>query len=721
METESNRLRKETSPYLRQHADNPVEWFPWGQEALEKACREDKPIFLSIGYSACHWCHVMARESFSDTDIAALMNAHFVNIKVDREERPDIDALYMKAVVTMTGQGGWPLSVFLTPEQKPFLGGTYYPPQSSSGRPGFAQVLMQARDLYEKKGDDFLSHSQKLLKELTEKRPAGSSSTFSELIECSVRSMAEKYDPKFGGFGLGMKFPEPMNYALLLRHWFHTESQEAVEMTDRSLTRMAEGGMYDQLGGGFHRYSTDRHWNVPHFEKMLYDNALLAKLFLEACQAFKQDIYRSIPREIFSYITREMTSPEGAFYSSQDADTEGSEGKFYTWELREILQLLGPRHAKVFARAYGMTAGGNVARRNTLRLRDSVENISEQENIPIFEVAHILKQAKQTLSAVREKRAKPERDEKILTGWNGLMITALAKGCSVLGDPAYLSTACASAEFLWTNMWTDCGLLRVHKDGQSHIDGCLEDYACFLEALIALYEASFDKVWIERAQRVADKMIEEFWDDEAGGFFMSGVSSEKLIVRLKNAEDEAGPSANAVAALSLLILGHLTGNKKYLGKGEGTVRAFRPLMEQHPEAFNGLLSAAQFLSGPPLEIVFTGAKGHPEFQEMRAVVHHDFRPNKIVVWKENEETQNLLPLTEGKRTVNGEPTVYVCKEGTCHPPVTTAKALTYLLGLPPEIRLNIFNEDKKAAEIQVQESSKFLGVMSEIFKHSGLK
>ncbi|MEE9259164.1 MAG: thioredoxin domain-containing protein [Nitrospinaceae bacterium] len=722
-ERKANRLGRETSPYLLQHADNPVDWYPWGPESLEKARREDKPIFLSIGYSACHWCHVMAHESFENPETARLMNEHFVNVKVDREERPDIDAVYMKAVIEMTGQGGWPLSVFLTPEQEPYFGGTYFPPVRQYNRPGFPEILQQAHGLYQNQKEDLKARAQTLLEKLDREQTAASSTGFSfhEMIDRSAAAMAEKFDSQYGGFGSGMKFPEPMHYGLLLRHWFRTESAESVEVVDRSLTKMAEGGMYDQLGGGFHRYSTDRQWLVPHFEKMLYDNALLAKLFLDAFQAFKQDIYENIPRGLFAYVTREMASPEGAFYSSQDADTKGDEGKFYTWELKEILQLLGPRHAKIFARAYGMTSAGNMERKNILHVKDSMETIAEEENVPIFEVQHILKNGKKTLFEAREKRVKPGRDEKILTGWNGLMITAFAKGYAVLRDPDYLKAARRSADFLWAKLWIETKLLRVHKDGESRIDGCLEDYAYYLEALVTLYESTFESVWIERALPVAEKMIEEFWDAEGGGFFMTGKSGERLVARLKNPEDEAGPSANAVAALSLLRLGHLTGKKAYLEKGEGTVRAFQPQMEQNPAAFSGLLAAADFLSSPPTEVVFAGDKDHPEFEKMFAAAQEDFRPNMILIWGGDEKSKQLFPLAEGKSAIKGEPVVYVCKDETCHPPVTTAQALSKLLGSPPEIRLNIFDEEKKAAEIQTQESSNFLGVMSEIFKHSGLK
>jgi len=718
----SNRLVHETSPYLLQHAHNPVEWYPWGPEALDKAREENKPIFLSIGYSACHWCHVMAHESFENEQTARLMNQWFVNIKVDREERPDVDAVYMKALVELTGHGGWPLSLFLTPDQKPFFGGTYYPPSRKYNRPGFADVLTEVHERFSGKQSEVDSRANQILEKLNPGHSGQPKKDLPDiaLIEQAVGMLETRFDVDYGGFGNGMKFPEPMVYTLLLRHWQRTGSQPPLEMLDKSMTRMAEGGINDQLSGGFHRYSTDKEWAVPHFEKMLYDNALLAKLFLETFQATKQDIYKDTACATLDYVLEELTAPDGGFYSSQDADTAGGEGEYYVWELKEVLNLLGPRHAKVFSRVYGVTPSGNIGKKNVLRVKESMEKVSEAEGIAIFEVQHIITKGKQTLLEARTKRQKPATDEKIITAWNGLMITAFSRGASVLSDAKYLTAAQKGAKFIWKHQWNDAGLLRIHKDGESKIHGCLDDYAYFLQALLSLYEACFEFTWIEKAKQVADKMIEEFWDDENSGFYITSKSQAQLITRLKNPADEAIPSANAIAVLSLITLAHVTGKDEYRERAGEALQTFRPLMEKSPPAFTGLLSALDAYSSFPAEVIFTGPKDHPAFKEMQAVVQEDYRPNKILLWSENETTQNELPLTQGKTAVKGEPTVYLCQKQTCHPPVHSGKALMNVLERPQEIRLNIFDLDKRAAEIQTKEQDKFLDAMGEIFKHSGL-
>ena len=712
------RLSRETSPYLLQHATNPVDWYPWGQEALQKAKEENKPIFLSIGYSSCHWCHVMAHECFENQKIAELMNQWFVNIKVDREEYPDVDAIYMKALVELTGQGGWPLSIFLTPDQKPYLGGTYFPPTPKFNRPGFPQILEEAYKLF---SDDPIQtdiKSQNLLEKIHLQNKAGKSLGVKpgKLIKGAIDILKKRFDEECGGFGSGMKFPEPMHYTLMLRYWAETGDEETLHILDKSLTKMAEGGVFDQLGGGFHRYSTDRFWRVPHFEKMLYDNGLLAKLFLDMFQATKQDIYREIPEQIFFWIESEMTSQEGAFFSSQDADTDGKEGTWYTWELKEVLNLLGPKHAKIFSKAFGMTPKGQLDGRNVLCLNMKVEALAEMENIPIFEADHILKKGKKTLFEARRKRTCPDTDKKIITSWNGLMITALATGYSVLGEEKYIKTAKRCAEFIWSEQWKDGKLHRIYKDGQSSIAGCLEDYAYFFEALITLYETSLQSEWISKARQVADAMIKEFWDKDEGGFFLSGKLRERLVTKLKNPADEAMPSSNAIASMALLKLGRLTGNKTYIEKSEETVKAFQVFMEQNPVAFTGLLSTLSSSNLSPTEVVFAGPKEDAVFDEMWKVLHTDYRPNKVVVWSEHGESK--LFLAEGKNST--EPTVYICQKGTCHPPVSTAKALDRLLERPQEIRLNIYDENKKNAQILEKEQSNFMGVMGKIFQQSGI-
>ena len=717
-----NRLSQETSPYLLQHAHQPVDWYPWGPEALDKARREDKPIFLSIGYAACHWCHVMSRECFDNADLARLMNEGFVNIKVDREERPEIDAIYMNALVVMNGQGGWPLNLFLTPDQEPYMGGTYFPPVPGNHQPGFGEVLRQAGEQYRNQKEQVKNRSQGILRKINPPPSPKTSQDISArtLIDAAVRQLTERFDEAYGGFGAGMKFPEPMLYSLLLRHWVRTENNDVLMMVDKSLTHMAEGGMYDQLGGGFHRYSTDREWRVPHFEKMLCDNALMARLYLDAYQATRQDIYRAIPEDIFDYVAREMTSPDGGFYTSQDADTDGREGTFFTWELKEILDLLGPRHAKVFARAYGATPAGNFERRNVLRVAGPLEKIADSEGMPIFEVGHIIKNGKQALLDARNKRPRPHRDEKILAGWNGLMISALARGFVVLRQERFLQSAATAADFIWDHLWQDGALLRVFKDGRARFKGCLEDYACVLEGLVALFEASFEFQWLDRAQELAESMIARFWDETDGGFYMTGNDHETLVARLKNPMDDALPSANAVAARALLRLGGLTGNQIFEEKGRQTVQAFQGAMQQNPAAFTGLLAAMDEWEGPPVEVVLSGPEQDKDYQKMLETLHHDYRPHLRLVVHRGEETARRIPWAGGRGPVSGKPTAYVCKQGTCHPPVHSEQALFNLLGRPPEIRLNIFDEEKKIKDMQSQEQTNFLNAMSGIFKYSGL-
>jgi len=596
-ENSPNHLANATSPYLQEHAHQPVDWYPWGAEALDKAAREGRPIFLSIGYSACHWCHVMARESFSDPEIARLLNERFVSIKVDREERPDIDALYMKALVALTGQGGWPLNLFLTPDQKPYLGGTYYPPAGDGHRTGFPALVRSAYEMFEQGEAAVAERTGKILAALTPESTAPADCGVERIGE-AVEWLQERYDPECGGFGAGMKFPEPMVYTLLLRHWVRTESSDALMILDKSLTAMAEGGLYDQLGNGFHRYSTDRRFLVPHFEKMLDDNALLAKLYIDMFQATKQEIYLETFEGVAAYVQGELTSPEGLFYSSQSAESAEGEGAYYLWELKEVLNLLGPKHAKVFARAYGLTPAGNFQRKNVLYRKDSMEKIAEEEGLPIFEVHHILKKGRETLLHARRKRPLPVRDEKIITAWNGMMITALAAGFQATRERKYLEAALSAALALWESRFGASELMRLAPADGGATPGFLDDHAHFLEALIGLYEATQDKAWLKRAAQLADRMIDEFWDAEEGGFFMTGASRPALIARLKNPADEAGPSANAVAVLALARLGRFTGNSGYSDKSETALRGFGPHIAANPAAHTGLLAALDFVKGP---------------------------------------------------------------------------------------------------------------------------
>ncbi len=717
-----NNLADETSPYLQQHASNPVDWYPWGEEALQKAKQEDKPIFLSSGYSACHWCHVMAQESFENPEIAQLMNDWFINVKVDREERPDIDSVYMDALVALTGQGGWPLNVFLMPTGEPYFGGTYFPPTDQGNRPGFPQILKQTYELYRDHKEQVVKRSKKLLAKLVPEdiQVQSGLEVQSQWIEQSVHAMMESFDEKNGGFGMGMKFPEPMLQSLFLRYWVRTEAGEPLDAVNKTLTKMSQGGIFDQLGGGIHRYSTDRAWRVPHFEKMLYDNALVAKLYLEAYQAVKQEPFRQTAESILDYVMLEMQDAAGGFYSSQSADTDGEEGMYFVWDLKEVMNLLGPQNAKFFSKVYNMTPAGNFNRKNVLYLSDSIETLAEKENIPVSEFEAQLEVCRKTLLDQRKKRSAPFRDEKILASWNGLMIHAFAFGHSVLGKKEYLTAAKRAGNFVWDTMWKEGRLFRVFKDGQARVDGFLEDYVYLLESFIALYEASFDLVWIDRARELADVLLDRFWDKEGGGFFMTAHDQETLIHRPKPANDDAMPSPNASASLSLLKLGYLAGHQNYSEKGKQTLQAFRPQIEQQPTAHNSFLAVADFLLKPPTEIVFAGPKEDHEFAAMYRALFKDFRPNKILLYA-GDGADEKLPLAEDKRALEGKPTAYLCQKQTCHAPVHTADNLAHLLERPPMIKLNIFDREKHIMDKTQEETANFLNVMDQIFKQSGLK
>jgi len=718
-----NRMKDETSPYLLQHKDNPVHWYPWGQEALEKAKAENKPIFLSIGYSACHWCHVMAHESFENPEIAKVMNEGFINIKVDREERPDVDSVYMKSVIALAGQGGWPISLFLTPDLKAYLGGTYYPPAAKYNRPGFVQIMEEALQMHAKENDKVVARSNIVIKKMLQRGeiPTTNSSLDWKPIEQSAAFLDERFDDAHGGFGMGMKFPEPMNYEVLLRNWKRKADQRSIEMLDKSLTEMSKGGIYDQLGGGFHRYSTDREWLVPHFEKMLYDNALLVKLFLDTFQATKQGMYHDVATETLEFIQREMTDPSGYFYASQDADTEGVEGKYYVWSIKEALDLLGPRHGKVVARAFGISSAGNFeGKTNVLTNADSMEKISEEESIPIFEVSHILNKAKETLLKKRSERPQPGTDKKLIVAWNGLAITAFSKGYAILRKESLLDSAVKCSEFIWSEMVSDGKLLRIYKDGQSKITGFLEDYAYLIEAYLNLYEANFDLKWFLRAKELSLTMIDEFWDSKEGGFFIYGELNDPLPIRPKNPQDEAIFSANSIAAICLIKIGRMTGDDEILKKGEETIKAFQGLIEEQPASCNGLLAALDALLCSPTEMVFVGAKDDPAFIEMYRKAQHDYIPNKILVYSEGSETDEVFPMAQEKRPENGNAAVYLCQKQTCHAPVHSGKALENLMEKPPMIQVNIWDEEKSEKDMKVEQNANFLGAMGQIFKQMGI-
>ncbi len=696
----TNRLIREKSPYLLQHADNPVDWYSWGEEAFEKARREDKPIFLSIGYSTCHWCHVMERESFEDPEVASILNEHFVSIKVDREERPDVDSLYMQSVIEITGQGGWPLSVFLTPELKPFYGGTYFPPEDRWGQPGFKRLLLGLADAWKKQRAQILDSSERLVRLLREGEGSLGSGELllsEEVLRTAYRLFEATFDERFGGFGSAPKFPSAHNLSFLLRYWKRSRQERALEMVERTLEAMAAGGIFDQLGGGFHRYSTDAQWRIPHFEKMLYDQAILSRAYLEAHQATGKELYGAVARRILDYVLRDLTGPEGAFYSAEDADSaepadsatangpapesEKKEGAFYLWTERQLQELLGPERAKGFGAAYGVTRGGNALSDPTGELRG--KNVLYLAR-PAGEMPELAKE-REILLAARLRRPRPHRDDKVLTDWNGLMISSLAFGSRVLEEPRYREAAEKAARFILARLIREDGrLLHRWRDGEAAILGTLEDYAFLIHGLVDLYEATFEAVYLAQAKRLTGEMVRLFWDESQGGFFLAGSDAELLPVRQKRFSDGAMPSGHSIAVLDLVRVGRLTMQRDWEAKAEQVLRSLlekssAPESVRHPGAFPQLLAALDFLLGPSTEIVIAGSPEDPTTKKMIQAVWERFIPNRVVVFHPpgpaGEAIEKVVPFVEGQVAEGGKPTAYVCRNYACDLPVTSVEKL----------------------------------------------
>ena len=679
----TNRLIHETSPYLLQHAHNPVDWYPWGEEALTRAKQEQKPILLSIGYSACHWCHVMERESFENEDIAAIMNQLFINIKVDREERPDLDEIYMNAVQIMTRQGGWPMTVFLTPDLKPFYGGTYYPPTDRYGRPGFPKVMHAVAEAFSGQNTQVLQQADQITAHLTQMSnvvdPHHHELT-EELMTNAFQNYRSQFDSHHGGFGNAPKFPPSMGLPFLLRYWHHSGNANALEMVELTLEKMARGGMYDQLGGGFHRYSTDAHWLVPHFEKMLYDNAQLVVAYFEAYQATQKPFYRDIATETLDYVIREMYDAEnGGFYSTQDADSEGVEGKFFVWEPNDVEDIIGEENAEIFCEYYDITPQGNFEGENILNVQAPPDILARKLRIDLGELEALLADGKQKLFEAREKRIKPGLDDKILTSWNGIMIRGMAMGYQLTGKPEYLEACEKSAEFVLTVLSQDNGLLlRTYRDGKSHLNAYLEDYSYFIAGLIALYEASLEPRWLTEAERLAHIMIDQFGDDAGDGFFFTGKAHETLIVQSKSAYDGATPSGASMAIHSLLRLAKHLDNPKFHDKAVETLLLYFHQMEGMPSGSGQLLCELAFLLSTPKEIAIVGLKGDTKTEAMLAALHSIYQPNKIVALSESADGQTL-PLLTGKNQVDNTATAYVCENYVCQAPTTDIEAFVELL------------------------------------------
>jgi uncharacterized protein YyaL (SSP411 family) len=660
-----NHLIHETSPYLLQHAENPVDWYPWGEEAFEKARRENKPVLLSIGYSACHWCHVMAHESFEDEQIAQLMNENFVNIKVDREERPDLDQIYMSAVQMMTHHGGWPMTVFLTPDAVPFYGGTYFPPQDRYNMPGFPKVLIGVAEAYRDRQDDIRETGTSLVNELKRLSATGGSDypIELELLDAAYAGIVRTYDSINGGFGGAPKFPPAMTLEFLLRTHARTGNRDALEMVSHTCRKMANGGIYDQLGGGFHRYSTDARWLVPHFEKMLYDNALLSRLYLHYFQVSEEAFARETVEGILDYVLREMTHAEGGFYSTQDADSEGHEGKFFVWTMDEIRAALGEDDARIFSAYYNITDTGNFEGKNIPNVTRTAE--------PEWRAS--LAESKRKLFGLREQRIKPDRDEKVLTAWNGLMLASFAEAGVVLNRPDYTNAARRNAEFVLSNLRRDGSLLRTWKDGVAKFNAYLEDYAFLIEGLVTLFETTGESRWLNEALALTDRMIREFWDEDAGGFFFTGKSHESLIVRSKDYFDNATPSGNSVAALVLARLATLTNKESYRNLAIAVLREVGDQIRRYPSGFGYALSAADFLLSTPKEIAIVG-KDAADISPLLGETWRRYLPNKVVAPRIAGDTATI-PLLENRPLVNDLATAYVCEHYTCKQPVIEISAL----------------------------------------------
>ncbi len=679
--TRTNRLAGETSPYLLQHAHNPVDWYPWGPEALARSKAEDKPIFLSIGYSACHWCHVMERESFENPEIAALMNERFVNIKVDREERPDLDQIYMSAVQAMTGHGGWPMSVFLTPDLKPFYGGTYYPPADSRGMAGFPRVLLSVHRAWEERRDEIRDSASEMTEQLRAygSLPKGTGSLEIGLLDRAARVVLGNFDPVHGGFGRAPKFPHPMDLKVLLRHSARTGDDHALHAVRHTLEKMARGGIYDHLGGGFARYSTDDRWLVPHFEKMLYDNALLATAYLEAYQATRDDELGRVARETMDYVLGRMTDPEGAFYSTEDADSEGVEGKYYVWSLAEVKDVLGAERARAFSYVYDVTESGNWEGHNILNLPRTIGQAAKLLGRDENDLGTELATCRDELLGVRGRRVPPAKDTKVLVSWNGLMIAAMAEAGRILKDERYLEAARRAAGFILDRMRSDDGrLLHTFKDGRARLDAYLDDYANFLDGLTRLYEATGEPRWIESALSLARLMIEEFADTERGGFFFTGHHHETLIARQKDYSDNATPSGNAMAATALVRLGALTGRDDLTQAGRSALESVQLLLEREPAAAGQSLIALDFLLRPAREFAIIAGSDAVEFRTVLETIATPFLPHKVIAPATHEQASLLeskVPLLADRPSREGRTTTYICENFACRAPVVGVEGI----------------------------------------------
>jgi len=704
----TNRLVREKSPYLLQHAHNPVDWYPWGEDAFAKARRENKPIFLSVGYSTCHWCHVMAHESFESEEVAAIMNREFVNIKVDREERPDVDRVYMTFVQATTGGGGWPMSVWLTPDLKPFVGGTYFPPDDRYGQPGFKNVLERIAAAWKQDPEKIAGQGTKIIEALREAQSAESSAAEkidATILDAAYEQFSGSFDAREGGFGSAPKFPRPVTLNFLSRFYARDPSsaagKHALEMNLVTLRKMAAGGMHDHLGGGFHRYSVDRYWHVPHFEKMLYDQAQLAAVYLDAFQITEDRQFESVARNVLDYVARDMTSKEGGFFSAEDADSlfehgkpEHGEGVFYVWTRKEIDAALGDA-AEIFDSHYGVQPHGNAPEgsdpqdefrgKNILIERHTIAETAQHFRKSENAVRDLLKQSREKLFAIRSNRPRPHLDDKIIAAWNGLMISAYARAAQVLDEPRYLESATRAAAFIRTHLWDESKktLYRSYRDGRSDVEGFADDYAFVIQGLLDLYGASFDIEWLEFAIELQKTQDRLFFDEKNGGYFSTSGKDTSVVLRMKDDNDSAEPAASSVSALNLLRLAQIRGEKQWQERAEKTISAFHTTLSRFPSAMPQMLTALDFSSSKPRQIVIAGKKDAPETKALLAEVHRHFLPKTIILLADNADGQNYLgekiEVIRAMSMVDGKSAAYVCENFTCKAPVTDPKALRDLL------------------------------------------
>lgn len=693
MEKMPNSLIDEKSPYLLQHAYNPVNWYPWSEKAFKKAGEENKPVFLSIGYSTCHWCHVMEKESFEDDKVANLMNQAFISIKVDREERPDIDNIYMTVCQMLTGGGGWPLTIIMTPDKKPFFAGTYIPKKSRFGRVGMVELIPMIQELWSSRYDEVIKASDNIIEALH-----GTDDFKPEInmdlpvLEKAYRELAGRFDKECGGFGKAPKFPAPHNLLFLLRYWKRTEDKKALHMVEKTLFEMRQGGVFDHIGSGFHRYSTDRKWLLPHFEKMLYDQAMIAIAYLETYQATSKSFYRETAREIFEYVLRDMTSSQGGFYSAEDADSEGQEGKFYVWNEEDILQLLGKEKTELISRVFNIQKNGNYLDEatgekcgtNILHIRGELSETAADLKIPLAELERELTKAKNILFKNRKDRIHPQKDDKILTDWNGLMIAALSRGARICEDDIYLDAAQRAADFILKRLRNSHGrLLHRYREGEAAIHAHLDDYAFMVWGLIELYEASFNARYLKKAIELNQEMLSLFWDEKNGGLYFSPYDSEELIVRKKEIYDGAIPSGNSVAMLNMLRLASFTGFTDLEEKADKLARFFSGNVQEMPSAHTFLMCALDFALGTPYKIVIAGDLESADTKEMIKALHSTFIPNKVSMLITNkQDATNIKELDEDNKnyvSINDQATAYVCITGSCESPTTDIDIMMGLL------------------------------------------